>query len=44
MSEALGDIRNLPFVYNHVLEEPIPEEWAELLKQLDEFSQKLLSK
>ena len=36
MSEALGDIRNLAFVYNHVLEEEIPAEWLELLARLDE--------
>ena len=36
MNEALGDIRNLAFVYHHVLEEEIPDEWLELLTKLDE--------
>ena len=35
MNQALGDIRNLAFVYNHVLEEQIPAEWLELLAKLD---------
>jgi hypothetical protein len=36
MNEALRDIRNLAFVYSHVLEEEIPAEWLELLTKLDE--------
>lgn len=36
MSDILGDIRNLAFIYNHVLEEPIPDDWIELLELLDE--------
>ena len=36
MNQALGDIRNLAFVYNHVLEEEIPAKWLELLTRLDE--------
>ncbi len=36
MNEALGDIRNLAFVYKHVLEEEIPPEWLELLTRLDD--------
>ena len=36
MNEALGDIRNLAFVYKYVLEEEIPPEWLELLTRLDE--------
>ncbi len=36
MNEALGDIRNLAFVYNHILEEEIPPEWLDLLTRLDE--------
>ena len=40
MSETLGEIRNLAFFYNHVLEEEIPAEWLELLSRLDEADQR----
>ena len=36
MNEALGDIRNLAFLYNHVLEEEIPAEWMQLLTRLED--------
>ena len=43
MNDVLGDIRNLAFFYNHVLEEEIPAE-LELLARLDEEESSTVSR